>query len=107
MQRTLKLYRLPETTKTPGFREMKPKDVPKAHKLLMDVSIERKAVEKLGNCNHDIDAILRRLPQLLAYGGMERVRKKLGIFPVGGIFICWGNDVFFLFCFFWGLGGGT
>ncbi|KAK6621683.1 Glycylpeptide N-tetradecanoyltransferase 2 [Polyplax serrata] len=34
MQRTLKLYRLPESTKTPGFRKMVPDDIPKVHKLL-------------------------------------------------------------------------
>lgn len=36
MQRTLKLYKLPETTKTPGFRKLTADDVPKAHKLLAD-----------------------------------------------------------------------
>ncbi|KAL0277099.1 UNVERIFIED_CONTAM: hypothetical protein PYX00_004498 [Menopon gallinae] len=34
MQRTLKLFRLPDTTKTPGFRKMVPEDVPQVHKLL-------------------------------------------------------------------------
>lgn len=34
MQRTIKLYKLPETPKTPGFRKMEEKDVPQAHKLL-------------------------------------------------------------------------
>ncbi|GLH08960.1 hypothetical protein R5R35_006066 [Gryllus longicercus] len=34
MQRTLKLYKLPESTKTPGFRKMTPADLPRAHKLL-------------------------------------------------------------------------
>lgn len=34
MQRTIKLYKLPEQTKTPGFRKMTPADVPAAHKLL-------------------------------------------------------------------------
>lgn len=37
MQRTLKLYKLPETTKTPGFRKLTADDVPEAHKLLADV----------------------------------------------------------------------
>lgn len=39
MQRTLKLFKLPETTKTPGFRVMRQSDIPGAHKLLMDVSV--------------------------------------------------------------------
>ncbi|XP_066597407.1 glycylpeptide N-tetradecanoyltransferase 1 [Prorops nasuta] len=34
MQRTLKLYKLPDNTKVPGFRKMVPTDVPQAHKLL-------------------------------------------------------------------------
>ncbi|XP_071102854.1 glycylpeptide N-tetradecanoyltransferase 2-like [Haliotis cracherodii] len=34
MQRTLKLYKLPESTKTPGFRPFTPADVPEAYKLL-------------------------------------------------------------------------
>nr|CAG4646220.1 EOG090X055U [Macrothrix elegans] len=34
MQRTLKLYRLPEETKTPGFRPLEPKDVEHAYRLL-------------------------------------------------------------------------
>lgn len=37
MQRTLKLYKLPEQTKTPGFRKMTATDLPKARKLLTDV----------------------------------------------------------------------
>lgn len=36
MQRTLKLFKLPDTTKTPGFRVMRQSDIPGAHKLLMD-----------------------------------------------------------------------
>jgi glycylpeptide N-tetradecanoyltransferase len=36
MQRTIKLYKLPDTTKTPGFRKIMDKDVPKAFKLLKD-----------------------------------------------------------------------
>lgn len=36
MQRTLKLYKLPEQTKTPGFRKMTAADLPKARKLLTD-----------------------------------------------------------------------
>lgn len=39
MQRTLKLYRLPDSTKTPGFRKMVPDDVPKVHKVLNKVSV--------------------------------------------------------------------
>lgn len=38
MQRTLKLYKLPEQPKTPGFRKMCTKDIPKAHKLLQEVN---------------------------------------------------------------------
>ncbi|XP_017773407.1 PREDICTED: glycylpeptide N-tetradecanoyltransferase [Nicrophorus vespilloides] len=34
MQRTLKLYKLPDKPRTPGFRKMTGADVPKAHKLL-------------------------------------------------------------------------
>ncbi len=37
MQRTIKLYKLPDAPKTPGFRKMTKADVPKAHKLLFDV----------------------------------------------------------------------
>lgn len=36
MQRTLKLYKLPETTKTPGFRKLVAADLPRAQKLLAD-----------------------------------------------------------------------
>jgi len=36
MQRTLKLYKLPDSTRTPGFRKLMPDDVPKAHKLLAE-----------------------------------------------------------------------
>ncbi|CAH1155506.1 unnamed protein product [Phaedon cochleariae] len=36
MQRTLKLYKLPDKTKTPGYRKMTAADVPKAHKLLVE-----------------------------------------------------------------------
>lgn len=38
MQRTLKLYKLPDQPKTPGFRKLTVADVPKAHKLVKDVS---------------------------------------------------------------------
>ncbi|XP_014673869.1 PREDICTED: glycylpeptide N-tetradecanoyltransferase 1-like [Priapulus caudatus] len=34
MQRTMKLYRLPESTKTIGFRQLSPTDVPETYKLL-------------------------------------------------------------------------
>ena len=37
MQRTLKLYRLPEETKTPGFRVLEPKDIDQAYQLLNKV----------------------------------------------------------------------
>ncbi|XP_066487403.1 glycylpeptide N-tetradecanoyltransferase 1 [Tiliqua scincoides] len=36
MQRTMKLYRLPETPKTPGLRPMEHKDIPAVHKLISD-----------------------------------------------------------------------
>ena len=38
MQRTLKLYRLPEETKTPGFRVLEQKDIKQAYQLLNKVS---------------------------------------------------------------------
>jgi glycylpeptide N-tetradecanoyltransferase len=34
MQRTIKLYKLPDQPKTPGFRKIEEKDVPQAFKLL-------------------------------------------------------------------------
>ena len=37
MQRTLKLYRLPEQTKVAGFRVLEPKDISQAYKLLNEV----------------------------------------------------------------------
>lgn len=36
MQRTIKLYKLPETPKTPGFRKLKESDIPQAFKLLAE-----------------------------------------------------------------------
>ncbi|XP_074658765.1 glycylpeptide N-tetradecanoyltransferase 1-like isoform X1 [Tubulanus polymorphus] len=36
MQRTVRLYKLPENTKTPGFRELTPADVPKGFKLVTE-----------------------------------------------------------------------
>lgn len=38
MQRTLKLYKLPENTKVPGFRKLVYTDIPQAHKILTEVS---------------------------------------------------------------------
>lgn len=38
MQRTLKLYKLPEAPKTPGFRKLTLKDLPNCQKLLAEVS---------------------------------------------------------------------
>lgn len=38
MQRTLKLYKLPDSPRTPGFRKLTSQDIPKAHKLLVTVS---------------------------------------------------------------------
>lgn len=40
MQRTLKLYKLPENTKVPGFRKLVYTDIPQAHKILTEVSIK-------------------------------------------------------------------
>jgi len=37
MQRTLKLYKLPEKTRTAGFRKMVAADLPRAHRLLAEV----------------------------------------------------------------------
>ncbi|XP_033364926.1 glycylpeptide N-tetradecanoyltransferase 1 [Bombus vosnesenskii] len=36
MQRTLKLFKLPENTKVPGFRKLVEADIPQAHKILTD-----------------------------------------------------------------------
>ncbi|XP_030829999.1 glycylpeptide N-tetradecanoyltransferase 2 [Strongylocentrotus purpuratus] len=36
LQRTIKLYKLPEETKTPGLRPIQPQDMEKCHKLLSD-----------------------------------------------------------------------
>lgn len=44
MQRTLKLYKLPENTKVPGFRKLVYTDIPQAHKILTEVSKVRKIV---------------------------------------------------------------
>lgn len=37
MQRTLRLFKLPDTPEIPGFRKLVIDDVPKAHKLLHEV----------------------------------------------------------------------
>lgn len=47
MQRTLKLYKLPENTKVPGFRKLVQADIPQAHKLLTDVIIVAKVQYKV------------------------------------------------------------
>lgn len=39
MQRTLKLYKLADQPKTPGFRKFTAKDTAQAHKLLKEVSL--------------------------------------------------------------------
>lgn len=39
MQRTLKLHKLPESTRTPGFRKLTEKDLPQARKLLSNVRL--------------------------------------------------------------------
>ena len=41
MQRHVKLYRLPETTKTEGLRQLKPEDIPEACKLLNQVRTKK------------------------------------------------------------------
>lgn len=38
MQRTLKLYKLPDAPATPGFHKLRPQDVDGAHRLLNQVS---------------------------------------------------------------------
>lgn len=40
MQRTVKLFKLPETPKTPGFRALTEKDLPLAHKLLAEYLLQ-------------------------------------------------------------------
>lgn len=45
MQRTLKLYKLPDTTKVPGFRKLVYADVPQAHKILTEVSIRTERID--------------------------------------------------------------
>lgn len=40
MQRTIKLYKLPDQPKTPGFRPLKESDIPQAHKLLGEYLID-------------------------------------------------------------------
>ncbi|XP_005089639.1 glycylpeptide N-tetradecanoyltransferase 2 [Aplysia californica] len=44
MQRTLKLYKLPDSPKTPGFRELTPADVPEAFKLLSQFMLRYKLI---------------------------------------------------------------
>jgi len=39
MQRTLKLHKLPDSIRTPGFRKLTEKDLPQARKLLSNVRI--------------------------------------------------------------------
>lgn len=36
MQRTIKLYKLPDVPRTPGFRALKESDIPQAHQLLCE-----------------------------------------------------------------------
>jgi glycylpeptide N-tetradecanoyltransferase len=45
MQRTLKLYKLPENTKVSGFRKLVYTDIPQAHKILTEVCIKAKIVD--------------------------------------------------------------
>ncbi len=42
MQRTIKLYKLADVPKTPGFRKLTEADCPKAFKLLYDVTADLK-----------------------------------------------------------------
>lgn len=44
MQRTLRLFKLPDKPEIPGFRKLVMDDVQKAHKLLQEVKIFRKLV---------------------------------------------------------------
>lgn len=46
MQRTLKLHKLPESTRTPGFRKLTEKDLPQARKLLSNVKYTEKKKKK-------------------------------------------------------------
>lgn len=54
MQRTLKLYRLPDHTKTPGFRQMTVTDIPAVHKLLNEYlnRFDMCPVFSLADCKH-------------------------------------------------------
>ena len=47
MQRTLKLYRLPEETKTPGFRPLEQKDIKQAYQLLNKVKKKKNLKTRL------------------------------------------------------------
>lgn len=51
MQRTLKLHKLPDTTRTPGFRKLTEKDLPQARKLLSSVSIKYTNKKVNQRCN--------------------------------------------------------
>lgn len=42
MQRTLRLFKLPDKPEIPGFRKLVMDDVQKAHKLLQEVKIFQK-----------------------------------------------------------------
>lgn len=53
MQRTLKLYKLPDNTKVPGFRKLVYTDIPQAHKILTEVNIETKLVPTLTAYNYN------------------------------------------------------
>lgn len=50
MQRTLKLYKLPDSTKVPGFRKLVYTDVPQAHKILTEVRIKEKILAYICVC---------------------------------------------------------
>jgi len=51
MQRTLKLHKLPDTTRTPGFRKLTEKDLPQARKLLSSVRIKDTNIKINQRCN--------------------------------------------------------
>ena len=49
MQRHLKLYRLPETTKIEGIRKLKVTDIPEACKLLNEVGLTVRFLYRYAN----------------------------------------------------------
>ena len=64
MQRHVKLYRLPDATKTEGLRQLKSSDIPAACKLLNEVMI---TATKL------LDQMLSNEPLLFAYPKLRQL----------------------------------